>query len=128
MDLPIEGNNKRKALKKLQEALADAEKSKAIVTSNIQFVDWLFRWLDQKASDISDGTLEYYKLYLVKHIIPYFEPKKLTLDKVLHYRFWINHSGRVLSISYCRINQLGANTGNTWNIRCSTKKELAIQL
>lgn len=52
----------------------------------------------------------------------------IAVDKVLRYRFWINHSGRVLSISYCRINQLGANTGNTWNIRCSTKKELAVQL
>lgn len=82
LDLPVEGNNKRKALKKLQEVLADAEKSKAIVTSNIQFVDWLLRWLDQKSSSISAGTLEGYKLYLDKHIIPYFEPKKLTLSKL----------------------------------------------
>lgn len=42
LDLPVEGNNKRKALKKLQQVLADAEKSKTIATSNTQFVDCCF--------------------------------------------------------------------------------------
>lgn len=49
----------------------------------------------------------------------------IAVDTVLRYRFWISHSGRVLSISYCRINKLGANAGITLNIRCSTKKNLA---
>lgn len=42
----------------------------------------MLRWLDQKASDISEGILECYMLYLGKHIIPYFVPKKLTLSKL----------------------------------------------
>lgn len=82
LDLPVEGNNKRKAQKKLQEVLAKAEKSKAVVTSNILFVDWMLRWLDQKKPNIVAGTYECYQLYLDKHIIPYFEPKKLTLSKL----------------------------------------------
>lgn len=42
----------------------------------------MLSWLDQKQASIVKGTHEGYLLYLNKHIIPYFEPKKLTLSKV----------------------------------------------
>ena len=52
----------------------------------------------------------------------------IAVDKTLLYRFWITHSGRDLRISYCKINQKEANTGNTWCIQCTSKGELAVRL
>lgn len=52
----------------------------------------------------------------------------IAVDKTLRYRFWITHSGRDLRVSYCKINQMEANTGNTWCIQCKSKGELAVRL
>lgn len=52
----------------------------------------------------------------------------IAVDKALRYRFWITHSGQDLRISYCKINQMEANTGNTWCIQCKLKGELAVRL
>ncbi len=82
LNLPVEGNNKRKAQLRLREVLAEAEKSRTIITSSILFVDWLLLWLDQKQPDIVKGTYEVYKLYLDTHIIPFFKPKGLTLSQL----------------------------------------------
>lgn len=82
LNLSAEGNNKRKAQQKLRDVLAEAEKNRSVITSSIQFIDWILLWLDQKQPSISEGTYECYKLYLDKHIIPYFKPKKLTLSKL----------------------------------------------
>lgn len=46
------------------------------------FVDWLNCWMEQKKNEIHENTYECYQIYLKKHIIPYFEPKKLTLSKL----------------------------------------------
>ncbi len=82
LDIPASGNNKRKAQLRLREVLAEAEKGRDVVTSDILFVDWMLLWLDQKKPDVVKGTYEGYQLYLDKHIIPYFKPKNLTLSKL----------------------------------------------
>lgn len=82
LDLPAEGNNKRKAQQKLRDVLAEAEKNQSLITSNVLFIDWMMLWLEQKKPSISDGTYECYKLYMTKHIVPFFKPKKLTLSKL----------------------------------------------
>ena len=80
--LSSKGNNKRKAQQRLREIMADAELGKTMVTSSILFTDWLKRWMEQKENDVRENTYECYLLYLNKHILPYFEPKKLTLSKL----------------------------------------------
>ena len=82
LNLPVAGNNKRKAQQRLREVLVEAEKNQSVITSNVLFIDWMLAWLDQKQASISKGTYEGYKLYLDKHIIPYFQPQKLTLSKL----------------------------------------------
>lgn len=52
----------------------------------------------------------------------------IAVDKTLQYRFWICDSGRELSITYCKINSQGVNTGITLCIRCKLKGELAAEL
>ena len=37
LNLSAEGNNKRKAQQKLRDVLAEAEKNRSVITSNIQF-------------------------------------------------------------------------------------------
>ena len=82
LNLPVAGNNKRKAQQRLREVLVEAEKNQSVITSNVLFIDWMLAWLDQKQASISKGTYEGYKLYLDKHIIPYYQPQKLTLSKL----------------------------------------------
>lgn len=82
LNLAVAGNNKRKAQQRLREILVEAEKNQSVITSNVLFIDWMLAWLDQKQASISKGTYEGYKLYLDKHIIPYFRPQKLTLSKL----------------------------------------------
>ena len=82
LNLPVSGNNKRKAQQKLREVLAEAEKNKYVVTSSILFLDWLNRWMEQKKLCVSAGTIEGYTYYLEKHIIPHFKPLNLTLSEL----------------------------------------------
>lgn len=81
LELTVEGHNKRKAQLKLREVLAELEAAQEqdIVTSNILFTDWLLQWLEQKKPNLVKGTYECYRLFLNKHILPYFKPKNLTL-------------------------------------------------
>ena len=76
------GNNKRKAQQRLREIMADAELGKTMATGSILFTEWIKRWMEQKKNDVRENTYECYLLYLNKHILPYFEPKKLTLSKL----------------------------------------------
>lgn len=76
------GNNKRKAQQRLREIMVDVEQGKTVVTATILFTEWIKRWMEQKENDVRENTYECYLLYLNKHILPYFEPKKLTLSNL----------------------------------------------
>lgn len=80
--ISAKGSNKRKAQQRLREIMADVDRGKSITTSKMLFVDWLKRWMEQKKNEVRENTYECYQIYLKKHIIPYFEPKKLTLSKL----------------------------------------------
>ncbi len=82
LGLSAAGNNKRKANALLKQALEKAEKEQLTNSVDILFTDWLLSWLDQKEASITKGTYESYKLYLEKHIIPYFIGSNLMLCKV----------------------------------------------
>ena len=52
----------------------------------------------------------------------------IAVDRTLRYRFWITHSGRDLRISYSKIDNMEASTGNTWCIQCKSKGDLAARI
>ncbi len=82
LNLSANGHNKRKAQQKLREVLAEAETRQSVVTSDILFLNWLNRWMEQKKLFVSAGTFEGYTYYCEKHIIPHFKPLKLTLSNL----------------------------------------------
>lgn len=75
--------NKRKAEQLLQETLIQYHQNETLLTAaNIIFADYLQSWLDKKKGKVELSTWESYSMYVTKHIIPYFQPLKLTLAQV----------------------------------------------
>jgi len=73
-----------RATKILSGRIADYEKQNKIYSKIALFTEWLDSWLEQKKAlnEIRQSTFECYKIYMDKHIKPYFNPLKLTVDKV----------------------------------------------
>lgn len=82
-----EGNNKRKAQQRRIEILAELEETKDLVSSDMLFVDWLEEWMQVKESAVRQNklrlnTFESYRLYIDKHIAPFFRQKGLTVKSI----------------------------------------------
>ena len=75
-------NNKRKAEAKLSEIIAKFEEAYSSPNGDISFTTYIKQWLIKKQCLIEQTTWEGYKIYAERHIIPYFEPKHLTLRDV----------------------------------------------
>lgn len=85
--IPTEGNNKRKAQQRRIEILAELEETKDLVSSDMLFVDWLEEWMKIKESAVRQNklrlnTFESYRLYIDKHIAPFFRQKGLTVKGI----------------------------------------------
>ena len=63
---------------------------------NILFTEAAKQWLETKKGKIATSTYEGHVIYIHKHIVPYFEPLKLTLDSVTpkHIRDYYEHKFR----------------------------------
>ncbi len=82
--ISTEGNNKRKAQQRRIEILAELEETKDLVSSDMLFVDWLEEWMRIKESAVRQNklrlnTFESYRLYIDKHIGPFFRQKGTTV-------------------------------------------------
>ena len=51
-------------------------------TEPVLFVDYLRQWLKEEKGLVEQSTYEGNVIYVEKHIIPYFAPKKLYIDEV----------------------------------------------
>ncbi|MCL2621233.1 MAG: site-specific integrase, partial [Defluviitaleaceae bacterium] len=80
--VPIAGNNKRLAKKKLVEILAEYDKDGIDVTKDTDFVSFLENWLETWRLSISPTTYDTYRMTMNAHIKPYFEKKKLKVANV----------------------------------------------
>ena len=99
LNLPVK-NNKRKAEARLDEIKRDFEEKYLSPASDMLFVTYIKRWLEKKKNTIELSTWEGYQIYAEKHIIPYFESKKLSLAdiKPQHIKEYYEHkyaSGRL---------------------------------
>jgi integrase len=79
LKISAKGNNKRKAQQKLKDVLSEIERKQADASTDMLFLDWIERWMEQKKNDVRSSTLESYRLTLNCHIIPYFESRNYTL-------------------------------------------------
>ena len=80
--LPVKGN-KRKATEFLNKIMAEYEaKETQPNTDDILFTDYLLQWLEKKRSKIDPITWQGYRIYVEKHIVPFFESKRLKLSEL----------------------------------------------
>jgi len=80
-DIPVKGNNKRKAEQRKDEILAQHMQDKVDLSKNVNFIEFMQQWLDSLKHSIEGSTYEAYKLTLDRRITPFFEPKKLKLKR-----------------------------------------------
>ena len=78
----VAGNNKKAAEKRLREILHQYETKNVVFTRNVDFADYLSRWLESIKNTIEQTTWEGYHQYVTKHIVPYFQKHKVTLEKI----------------------------------------------
>lgn len=81
-NVPIEGNNKRKAQKIMRETLEDLSKNETLDPYNVLFIDWIDSWLEQKKNEVRQDTYEGYELYARIHIKPYFKDLGVSLKNI----------------------------------------------
>ena len=83
-DIPIKGNNKRKAEQKKDEVLAQYMNHRTDLSKDAYFTDFIKDWLEthRKSKNIAPTTYDSYVLTLNAHILPYFEPLRLKVKEV----------------------------------------------
>ena len=81
LGLPVK-NNKRRAESMLEEVKAKFEEQYSMPAGDMLFVVYLKQWLERKKPLVQMSTWEGYEIYATRHIIPYFEPMKLSLRDV----------------------------------------------
>ena len=81
--IPIEGDNKRKAKKKMEELREEYrqkyEVNKLVDTQNMLFSEYMDIWLENHKKNIRQSTYEGYREVLDAHIIPYFKKTGVAL-------------------------------------------------
>ena len=81
-NIPVKGNNKRKAEIRLREILAEYRTDSIHTAKNIFFTDFIVQWLDTAKAIISPTTYDAYCLTLNSHILPYFNTIKVKVRDV----------------------------------------------
>ena len=75
-------NNKRKAEAMLDEIKRKFEEQYSTPAGDMLFVIYIKQWLEKKKPLIQMSTWEGYEIYVTRHIVPYFEPLKLSLRDI----------------------------------------------
>ena len=98
-DIPVKGNNKRKAEEKRKEILAEYEQQKIDLSKDVLFVDFMKNWPEGLKHSIAPTTYEGYCLVLNSHIAAYFDAKKLKVKDLTpaHIQQYINFKMETLS-------------------------------
>lgn len=81
LGLPVK-NNKRKAEALLADVRKKYEEMYERPAGDMLFTTYLRRWLERKKPYVELSTWEGYKIYVEKHIIPYFEPLGLSMREL----------------------------------------------
>ena len=93
----MQGNNKRKAKKKLNELIQQYEEREITNDyADIYFEIYMQKWLERKKMSVELSTWEGYEYHL-KHIVEYFSGKKIKLSalKPIHIKeYYDYHAGK----------------------------------
>ena len=80
--IPVKGNNKRKAEAKLAEILTEQSESGTHIFKDSDFVSFIEQWLEILKPSISPVTYSGYKITLNAHILPYFKARGLNVKDI----------------------------------------------
>lgn len=75
-------NNKRRAEAMLDEIKREYEERYSTPAGDMMFVTYARQWLEKKKTCTELSTWEGYQIYVERHIVPYFEPLKLSLRDI----------------------------------------------
>ena len=75
-------NNKRRAEAMLDEIKREYEERYSTPAGDMMFVAYARQWLEKKKTCTEMSTWEGYQIYVERHIVPYFEPLKLSLRDI----------------------------------------------
>lgn len=89
----VEGNNKRKAEKKMLEIQADFESKLTPNSNDMLFSDWLTQWLNETRQGIEESTYTEQKRMIEACIEPYFKKRNIKLCdlKAYHIQEFYNY-------------------------------------
>jgi len=91
-DIPVKGNNKRRAEERKNEVLAEYKNRKVDLSKNVLFTVFVKEWLENLRPSIEESTYGSYRQVIHNQIIPFYEPKKLKVKDVtpLHIQQYVN--------------------------------------
>jgi len=91
-DIPIAGNNKRKANERLKEVLAEYEGQNIDLSKDVLFTVFVKEWLENLRPSIEESTYGSYRQVVHNQIIPFYEPKKLKIKDItpMHIQQYVN--------------------------------------
>ena len=103
-DIPIKGDNKRKAEARCKEILAEYEKQGVVINNDILFTVFIREWLENLKPSINIVTYDGYKLIINNQIIPFYEPLGLRVKDVLpmHIQQYVTHKIKTASPNTAR--------------------------
>jgi integrase len=83
-DIPVKGNNKRKADARLKEILAEYNSQGLYINAakNVLFTEYLKQWLEDMKPSVEAVTYDTYKLIIHNQIVPFFEKYSLKIKDV----------------------------------------------
>jgi len=93
----VEIGNKKQANARLREIIVDYDRQKIVYSADIQFLDWIDTWMEQKKNEVRLNTYESYESNLEVHITPYFKPLKLTLRDITPIHIQNYYNGKIKS-------------------------------
>ena len=98
-DIPVKGNNKRKAEEKRKEILEELEKKNVDLSRDVLFTVFIKEWLENLKPSVEKVTYDTYRLIIHNQVIPYFEPKKLRVRDLtpLHIQKYVTFKLKTIS-------------------------------
>ena len=98
-DVPLKGNNKRRAEEIRREILAEHEGQNVDLSRDVLFIVFMEQWLENLKNSIAPTTYKGYSVILQKQISPYFKPMKLKVRDITpaHIQQYINFKMNTLS-------------------------------
>ena len=105
-----EKGNKRKAVQRMKEIIAELEEQGVVYDSSLKFHEILELWLENSKSRVRESTYRNYKIVMNAHIIPYFKDLNIKARDLRPYHLEQYYRLKQETLSANTIQKHHANT------------------